>query len=156
MGISIAISIALLGGYISARNGTTPSEIQTLSVASLSDNPYDPAQYGVPDSLGGYKVLAIMTLRDIPCISPRQKNILLQATENTAQEYLKDPRPLPDIPKYLNTLPGEANTTWQMAIVGPGVSIEKLKVNIEALKASMLGKPCPPPTGGPIKVATPN
>lgn len=154
--ISITISVVLFGGYINARNSAVSAENQILPVTSASDNPYNPAQYGVPDTLGGYKVLAITTLRDVPCMSPRQKNILLQATENTAQEYLKDPRPLPDIPKYLNSLPGEANTMWHMAIVGPGVTIEKMKVNIEAMKASMLGKPCPPPTGGPIKIATPN
>ena len=155
LGISITISIALFGGYLYARNSAPPPEIQVPTVRPTSDNPYDPAQYGVPDTLGGYKVLAIMTVRDVPCISSLQKNILLQATENTAQDYLKDPRPLPDIPRYLNSLPGEANTIWQMGIVGPGLTLEKLKTNTAKMQASMAGKPCPPPTGGPIKIATP-
>jgi hypothetical protein len=156
LGISITISVALFGGYLYARNSGVPTENQSLTVTSTSDNPYDPAQYGVPNTLGGYKVLAIMTVRDVPCISPLQKNILLQATENTVQDYLKDPRPLPDLPKYLNSLPGEANTIWQMGIVGPGLTLEKLKINMAKMQASMAGKPCPPPTGGPIKIATPS
>ena len=129
LGISVTISVALFGGYINARNIPAPLESQILAVTPTLDNPYNPAQYGVPDTLGGYKVVAVVTLRDLACMPLQTKRVLLQVQQKTAKEYLQQAKPLTEILIYLRQLPGESDTDWQLAIGGTNVSIEAMKAD---------------------------
>jgi hypothetical protein len=141
-GIIVTSSIVLLSVYARNTSMATPIESQAPAVTPAPENPYNPAQYGVPDILGGYKVLAILTLRDVACMPPQVKRVLLQAHQRTVHEYLQQPQPLAEVLTYLHQLPGEANTKWQLSMVGPGVTIEKVEANNKSWNAEFVNRPC--------------
>lgn len=88
--------------------------------ASGSDiDVYSPDAYGVPEQLGGYKVLAVLTNANLGCMGINEKRLVLQAL---------DPHPELAIKKFNNKLVQqslEANGLADFAkggweIVGPG------------------------------------
>jgi len=116
---------------------------------------YDPAQYGIPDTLGGYKVLAILTPQDVACMGSRSKRIVLQTTEPNVHEYLESPKSIREILEYLRQIPGEEETNWQIAVVGPGATLESISSNIISWNDTFTDKPCRR-LGGPQITLTPS
>jgi|SRR6266496_4044302 len=152
LGFTVTILVAILI--------LSPTLINALSPTSLSPaaSPettrlYDPEQYGMPDILGGYKVLAVFISQDVACMPSGSKKILLQATEPNVQEYLAHPKPVRDILQILQQFPGEEETNWQIEFVGPGVTLEEIVSNIESWNSLFVNKPCKS-LGGPAVIAT--
>ncbi len=59
-----------------------------VSEAATPPDPYDPEQYGVPETLGGYKVLAVLTDANYGCMGTGRR-LVLQGSESTPQEALR-------------------------------------------------------------------
>ena len=149
------ITIAITALWVVYANGidvTLPSATST----SLTPEPtrlYDPAQYGVPNVLGGYKVLAVLNPDDVACMGSRSKRIVLQTTEPNVHEYLESPKPIREIVEYLKQIPGEEETNWQVEVVGPRTTTERIAANLVDWNSAFSERPCFN-TGGPVHIPT--
>lgn len=130
------IIIVALSTYSTSKD--TTSLITTPEATRL----YDPAQYGVPDTLGGYKVLAVLTSQDVACMPSGRKSIVLQASEPNVHEYLESPKPTTEIRAFLRQVPGEEETNWQVGVVGPSATLETILSTIESWNSVNSGRPC--------------
>jgi len=63
-------------------------------------NPYDPARFGIPATIGGYKVLAVFTSDNLDCMGPGEIRLALQAAAPNVDAYLANNN-LPAIQKEL-------------------------------------------------------
>ena len=104
----------LTKGTLSLRGTMTPS------VA----NPYDPAVHGVPETLAGYRVLAVLTPDNTACMPLGVGRLVLQADQDSLEEHLKVGQ-LIDIGKALEQHDLRPDQ-WVIQVVGPGVTLEEL------------------------------
>lgn len=51
---------------------------------------YDPAAYGIPDMIAGYKVLAVKTLQNTACMMPNAIRLLLQSSQQDVENFLEN------------------------------------------------------------------
>jgi hypothetical protein len=108
-------------------------------------------QHGVPGTLGEYTVLAVFTPEDIACMPVGQKRIVLQARQGNVHDYLEhSEHPL----ELLKQLP-DTETRWQVSVVGPGATLEKIQANLKSWNAQFENRPCMK-LGGPVMTATPD
>jgi hypothetical protein len=144
MGVIATIIVVAFSAYFisivaaSAIATNTPSTTVTPEATPL----YDPAQYGVTNSIGGYKVMAILTPQDVACMISGHKTIVLQTSEPSVHEYLESPKPITEIREYLSQIPGEGKTSWQIQIVGPGATLERILSTIESWNSVYSERPC--------------
>ena len=74
----------------------TPSQAPTVAPTSalppLADSPdqFDPKTYGLPDTIAGYKVLGVVTPKNKACMMDGSNTLVLQTTDPTVQDYLKN------------------------------------------------------------------
>ncbi len=72
--IAITSVMALVGARglaFSMPSGMAPNELQQ----------YDPVLKGLPKTIDGYTVLAVLTSQTTACMKPGEKNIILQGTD---------------------------------------------------------------------------
>lgn len=93
------------------------------SAPSQASSPYDPAQYGLPESLGGYKVLAVLTPDNTACMPAESKRAILQATQGSISDYLKE-SDAGEIQNELKKLKANDPTMWEVMIVGPNTNLD--------------------------------
>jgi hypothetical protein len=130
---------------------TTPEV--TPDATSVLTNPYNPAQYGIPETLGGYKVIAVFTPQDVACMLEGQKQIILQAQEAAVHEFLEQPHSPREILETLQEIPGEEQTHWQIQFVGPGGTLEGAIETLRSWNAIFADRPCFT-LGGPLPTLT--
>jgi hypothetical protein len=70
-----------VSGFLSAPKLATATLANTsnLATATASD-PFDPAKFGLPPTLAGYTVLAVLTPDNTVCMAPGTKILVLQDT----------------------------------------------------------------------------
>jgi hypothetical protein len=123
---SVAIMAAVAFAIVSFAQGTSSSgtRIHPDERASVPAT-FDPAQYGLPDTIGGYKVLAVLTSDNTACMMPGERRLILQATQPTVQDYLKDTH-YDAIKKDLQERGLAEMAKWGEEIVGPGVNLKQV------------------------------
>lgn len=52
-------------------------------------NPYNPSKYGIPASLAGYKVIAVIAEDNTSCLASGEKRLILQTTDTSIDDFLK-------------------------------------------------------------------
>ena len=82
---SLAMS-ALLAGQASAVSLNQVSGTMTNLAVTIPTGPFDPASYGVPDSIAGYKVLAVISANNTACVGPDDKRLVLLTDEPTVMD----------------------------------------------------------------------
>jgi hypothetical protein len=130
--------------------GFTP----TPALPPLNDSPdqFDPKTYGLPDTIAGYTVLGVITPQNQACIMDGRNTVVLQTTDPTVQDYLKNSQPA-DVMKALAGL-GLSTTQWGYSIAGPGSTREQLIAGAQAWNKESEKYGCV--TNGPaVPVATP-
>lgn len=55
---------------------------------STSPGTYDPAHYGLPSTIAGYKTFAVLTSDNTACMMPGEKRLVLQTTQANVQSFL--------------------------------------------------------------------
>lgn len=110
-GILCLVVFVAVVGYVLTR--------QALPI--FTPNPYNPTHLGVPDYIGGYKVLAVFTPDNLACMNPGEIRLVLQAPESNMEKYLANSNPK-DIQKDLEQHGLDAT----IEIVGPGVTIDQI------------------------------
>jgi len=84
-------------------------------------NPYDPARFGIPATIGGYKVLAVFTSDNLDCMGPGEIRLALQAAAPNVDAYLANNN-LPAIQKELE----QRGLNVEIEIDGPGMTIAQI------------------------------
>lgn len=82
---------------------------------------YDPAPYGIPDVLAGYKVLAVLTSENTACIATGEKRLVLQSSQQQVDVINHSDA----IDQELNKLGVTDVNTWEIMLVGPGITQEQ-------------------------------
>jgi hypothetical protein len=150
------ITIAITVLWVVYVNGTDIT-LRSATNTPLTPEPtrlYDPSQYGIPDVLGGYEVLAILTARDVACMSSDTKRIILQAMALNVHAFLQQPKSPKEILQSLKQLPGEEKTRWQLEFAGPGASLEGISSTLEVWNQTFSHKPCRPLGGQDLSFTT--
>ena len=134
----VIVLAAVVVGYVFTRQA---SPISTR-------NPYDPARFGLPAYVGGYKVLAVFTPDNLACMSTGEIRLALQATEPNVEAFLATSNPtssnLAAIQKELE----QHGKNVTIEIVGPGVTIDQIISESAKWNEGMKKNGCMQ-TGGP-------
>jgi len=103
---------------------------------------YAPVAYGLPDTIGGYKILAVRTLDNTACMLAGSYRLVLQAAEPTVEDFLGS----------TIGVDGIQQTRWELSFVGPGVTIELILSESEKWNAQFGDGNCVR-LGGPAIIA---
>lgn len=78
LGLGLQVNVS---GFLSAPKLATATLTNTsnLATATVSD-PFDPAKFGLPPTLAGYTVLAVLTPDNTVCMAPGTKILVLRET----------------------------------------------------------------------------
>jgi hypothetical protein len=143
----VALGIVLL----EQANLSAATQIQ-LSKTTTPASSYDPAQYGLPKTIAGYNVLAVLTPDNTACMVPESKRLVLQAAEPTVEGYLAASSG--DILKELEKYGFNDKTKIEVMIVGPGTTLEEFLSENQKWNRQAQTYGCVR-TGGPLVVPTP-
>ncbi len=150
------IGVALLIGLVVVLIGLFGSAKGPQAASSTIDphatptptpvNPYAPSIYGIPDTLAGYKVLAVLTADTEACLQPGKKHLILQASQAGVEEFLKavDPKAI-DAALRQAGLPADE---VEIGIAGPGTTLDVMLPELQ--KWNQLMKNGCVRGGGPI------
>ncbi len=132
-----AFILALLVGVLAVLSrviagADQPQLPNTTSVATIGvpTGLFDPASHGVPDTIAGYKVLAVITPENTACVGPNETRLVLQTNEPTEMDFLtrNDPSRVEDeITRLGLTEFARGGITW----VGSEVSIEQFLTELK-------------------------
>jgi hypothetical protein len=121
--IATALLVSALVMILFGR-ATLSSDTQALTQTMLPTiSPYDPAQYGIPITIAGYKVLAVLTPGNTACMLPGHKRLILQAGEQDVENFLKNSHPN-DINTALVQYGLTDTASWEVQVVGPGTTLD--------------------------------
>jgi hypothetical protein len=136
--LCLVVVLAMVAGYILTRQAAPASTL----------NPYDPARFGLPGYIGGYKLLAVFTSDNLACMSKGEIRLALQATAPDVEAFLATSNPrssnLAAIQKDLE----QHSKNVEIEIVGPGVTIETIISENAKWNEDMKKNGCEQ-TGGP-------
>ncbi|MBC8098816.1 MAG: hypothetical protein H7Y11_05195 [Armatimonadetes bacterium] len=135
--IAIVFALLLSRGVLSSQSGDSMAR-------------YLPAYYGLPDTIAGYKVLAVMTSENTECIGiPGQQRLVIQVTEPDLDHYLSGDTY--DVLQKAVAALGNSSTT--IMITGPGADFETLVSENERWNQVRKQNGCFK-LGGPIIIGT--
>jgi hypothetical protein len=85
---------------------------------------FAPVTYGLPETIGGYRILAVHTLENTACMLAGSYRLVLQATEPTVEDFLGSTPGVDSLQQTLARLDIPQPTRWELSFVGPGVTTE--------------------------------
>jgi hypothetical protein len=104
---------------------------------------YDPIRLGIPEAIGGYPVLAVLTEDNFVCMRPGEKRLVLQSLQPTVDGALRS-FPKERSKQELQELNlSEEDMQWELEIVGPGVTRERLVRQFEQSYRFFKAHDCP-------------
>jgi hypothetical protein len=111
----------------------TSLPVTSAPITQIS-SPFDPAIYGIPDEIAGYKVLAALTSENLVCFQEDQRRLVLQAPEQNMNDLIEN-SDQQAIDQELSKLDDD----WSISIVGIGIDREQVwsqneKWNLHAIK----------------------
>jgi hypothetical protein len=84
--IIIVVGISLLGLAFVIRDNSYANLLNQNQ--STSPSTYDPAHYGLPPTIAGYKTFAVLTSDNTACMMPGEKRLVLQTMQANVQRFL--------------------------------------------------------------------
>lgn len=114
----LVIFVVLSACYSAAGANNTPSPI----VTSTS---YTPSDYGLPDSLLDYRVLAVLTPQNTACMTGNSRRVIFHAPQPDASAFLTATTPQ-NFVQALTQVSQQSDIDWQVQIVGPETSLQTL------------------------------
>lgn len=112
-----------------------------------------PADHGLPDTIAGYRVLAVETSETTACIQPGIVIIVLQVDASNLDEMLSTD--IDAVLQELNRLKPDRDVVWEFTLVGPDVTFEEFVAGNADVNSRFAGIGCES-LGGPILVPTPS
>ncbi len=95
-------------------------------------SPFDPANYGLPTTIGRYEVLAVVNEKNSTCLRPSQKQLVVRAPDQSMDDFLKA-----DLLGLTNKVLSESNfhdyakSGW--TVVGPRVTRTTVLDSLKAI-----------------------
>ncbi len=126
----------------------TVSYVQAKQVDLPPGDPYAPSANGVPDVLGDYKVLAVLTPGNTACMIADHKRLVLQTTQLDQESFLQAYNPQ-DIDQALQEHALPRLKSWEILVVGPGMSREQFISETENWNRDFRDRNCA--TLGPVR-----
>lgn len=132
MNLTKRILLVMIGVYL----------IPIITIAQ-SENPdiYSPSMFGFPDSIQGYRTLAVFNLEPLPCTKVGSKVLVVQSPIANLRDYLKRPNGRA-IHEYVRKMKLGEQDKWQVEVVGPGISRENLIESYNKLFHSLKDAGC--------------
>lgn len=121
--------IALLAGL--AGTGAHLPQIMTSPTSWL----FDPARYGVPDTIAGHKVLAVLSADNTMCTPPHDLTLIVRVGSPDPQSYQGSSES-----QDLNAAMAEFSHpgwTWVLDTIGPDVRLDSFLSEIERWNQQM-------------------
>ncbi|MBV8739427.1 MAG: hypothetical protein JO007_19675 [Alphaproteobacteria bacterium] len=86
-------------------------------------DPYASRQFGIPDTINGYAVIAVLTEQNYACMKPGEIRLLLQSQGSNIESALR-------------SFPGKQSelAKWESSIVGPGQTRKQLISQLERFR----------------------
>ena len=85
----ILVGLAPMIGALLLAGSSSPTSPNDLNLPAT----YDPAHYGLPPTIAGYKVLAVLTSDNTACMPPGTKRLVLQSSQPNVESYLAQSDP---------------------------------------------------------------
>ncbi len=147
LGILCILSLVIV--LLAGRLGTIIQgvEAQSHGYARSGESPFDPAKFGVPDQLAGYRVLAVLNETNYACLRTGEKHLVLLSSEANLHDYLSSSDPN-SIKQALHAANLDEYASWGWDIVGPGTTQEQLIQQLELSNNLNKSNGCPVPLGG--------
>ena len=127
----IGLVVVLIGLFSSAKGPQAASSTIDPHVTSTPTpvNPYAPSIYGIPDTLAGYKVLAVLTADTEACMQPGKKHLILQTSQTNVEDFLKavDSKAIDTALRQAGLTPDEV----EIMIAGPGATLDVMFLEIQ-------------------------
>jgi hypothetical protein len=98
--------------------------IQAFSAPPTWMTPYEQAKQGLPDTIAGLRVLAVLTPGNTACLPPGEKRLVLQAAQPDIESYLGTSN-YAAITADLNQKSIDEYVQWNVEIVGPGTTLDQ-------------------------------
>ena len=108
--------------FVAVLQSKSTHELSILPTATSSLKTYDPAYYGLPEVIAGYKILGVETSENIACMPPGTIRLLLQTSQPDLDSFLKH-TPNGDVESELKKFSIKPKQ-WEFQYVGPGISKE--------------------------------
>ncbi len=107
-----------------------------LTKTPQTANSYDPAQHGLPGTLAGYKVLAVLTPDNTICLGSNRKRLILQTTQPNVTSFLNQ-SDANTIHTALEQLGLTQSTNWDWEIVSSDITTHTIADQIEKWNQDM-------------------
>jgi hypothetical protein len=138
----IGLVVVLIGLFYSAAGPRAASSTIDLhaTLTPTPINPYAPSKYGLPDTIAGYKVFAVLPVDTVACSRPGMKTLILQASQTSVEDFLKA-----SDPKALDTALRQAGLTAsevEIQFVGPGATLDVMISEIQKWNADRKAHGC--------------
>jgi hypothetical protein len=88
--------------------------------AAPSPESFDPAYYGLPDAIAGYKIIAVETSANFACMTPGNIKLILQTSQPSIDTFLKN-NPGGGVQSELEKLSLKPKQ-WELEYVGTGIT----------------------------------
>jgi hypothetical protein len=140
---ALSVGIFALRGLANlASGGVTPPNASTFS-----------ADHGLPETIAGYRVLAVQTSETTACMRSGTARLVLQSDASNAQEAIS--MDVSAVYQELERLVPDSGLSWRIGIVGPNFTAAEIAVGNAQRNADYAENGCPPRLGGPIIILTP-
>ena len=141
LGIIVAAGILGMGLALFGPVGLSVISRFWLLHGFASSNSYDPADYGLPATLNGYKTFAVLTSENTACMPPGEKRLVLQAPQDNVQSFLDQNNPA----SLLFGLQQSGFSDFaqgDLEYVGPGIQFEQFIAENEKWNQAMRESGC--------------
>jgi hypothetical protein len=75
--------------FIAAFQSKSKNELSILPTATSLLTTYDPAYYGLPEVIAGYRILLVETPENMACMRPDTIDLVLQTSQPDLEAFLK-------------------------------------------------------------------
>lgn len=128
----------------------------SLDAQAAPPSPLDPENYGLPPSIGEYKIIAVLNQKNSSCMRDGEKRMILQSHKRNLNDFLKATESAP-IEQVMVRGNLKEYADWGWTVVGPVVSrsnvLDSYKSNLRFTKE--FGCVTLGPIGGKIESALP-
>lgn len=109
-----------------------PSAVPAIAPEATDEidfSAYDPAKFGIPETLAGYTVIAVLSSDNTECVPSGFHRVVVQAPQPTVDEYLKSDA-LTSVQAEMNELGKSMASDWVIQFVGPALKKEEFLAEI--------------------------
>jgi hypothetical protein len=144
-GIAVLVSVGILSTRWLAHLVTSDDPPPNVSTF--------PADHGLPETIAGYRVLAVRTSETTACMRSGRTRLIVQSDASNAEEAIS--MDVSAVYQELERLFPDSGLRWQIEVVGPNANAAQIALGNARRNADYAENGCPSRLGGPIIIHTP-